>query len=395
MKFSEVLLSKEHMERPFSHQMPNGKILCTTEKKMQIIALSVLVGIFTLGIGGVLLFYSLAAKYKVEQIKKFELASQKTKRSPLSNMLMGEICAYLPAPDLSRLARVNKRLGAIANKKLIMREVNQLNWNLGLNEAHLDIQSANKYLTKLFTAVKLLGKNYTLPSGVCVYCNTSSWIPFFFKEVNARKTAGNLHFLTKLQLNGLLLDASGRGHTGIVKLLIQYHADINAATQSNKGVLHFAVLSGRLSVVQYLLKRGANPNKADNIRETPLHRAAYKGYFAMVKLLLQYRANINAVSQKGCTPLHYAVLSGRLRVVNHLLQQGANPNQLTNDNNTPLHYAAYHGRYEIAALLLWHHADVTRVNNRGQTPLSRVSGLSRDNNLAELLRVNAEIRSIA
>ena len=107
MESNGILFTESHRKNPFSHQMPGGQILSiTTEKKTQIIALSILVGIFTLGIGGALLFYSLAAKYKVEKIKQFtSKAARETNLSSISAESLSHICAYLSASDLSSLSR--------------------------------------------------------------------------------------------------------------------------------------------------------------------------------------------------------------------------------------------------------------------------------------------------
>ena len=445
MESNGILFTESHRKNPFSHQMPGGQILSiTTEKKTQIIALSILVGIFTLGIGGALLFYSLAAKYKVEQIKKFKseaaretnlssisaeslsnicaclstsdlnslgrvnkeigaiankkliqlagkrtnLSGKKTNLSSISAKSLSHICAYLSASDLSSLSRVDQQTRAIANKKLIMREVNQLGWNLGWNEGNLEIQSANKYLTELFTAVKLLGKTYTLPIKVCVYHENSYRVPFFSKqEVNARRTVHNLHFLTEAQLNTLLLAASKRGDIGIVKLLLHQGADINAADARGERPLHYAVLHERVSVVKYLLEQGANPNQANNIGETPLYRtthkdnrAAYKDHCLIAKLLLDNGAKIDVTDELGKTPLHWAargggcwgyqhVYNGHFAMVKLLLSKGADVNAADGEGNRPLHIAARKGRISAVKYLLEQGANPNQKNASGKTPL--------------------------
>lgn len=67
MDFKSVLFSKEHIISPFEMNYQN-KNLSIEDKKIKTIALSILVGIFTAGIGGIILFYCLSARYKLEKL---------------------------------------------------------------------------------------------------------------------------------------------------------------------------------------------------------------------------------------------------------------------------------------------------------------------------------------
>ena len=387
------LSSKAYPERLFSHGIPNNQNLSILERKTCIIVLSVLVGIFTLGIGGILLFYSLSAKYKVEKIKQFEstpakkthsLVSKKTERSLLPVGPLSHICGYLSPSDLNSLARVDKNTGAIANDQLIMREANNLGWNSGRDEAHLDIQSANQYLSELFTAVKLLGEHYTLPDNVCVYRRIPSTIPFFFtSELQGRETAHNLKKLDTSQLSRLLVIASIRGdadsvklllqqganpnlendynlplhwaadkrHGKIVRLLLDNGAEVNAANKKGTSALHFAVRSESTDIVRDLLKKSANPNQENPVGETPLHWAASKGHCGIVALLLDNGADINAMTtSKHMSVLHFAVRSNHPDIVRYLLNQNACPNQRSINDYTPKDFARIKGNPEIIEL---------------------------------------------
>ena len=61
-------------------------------------------------------------------------------------------------------------------------------------------------------------------------------------------------------------------HSGLamVKLLIQYGADINSFNSQGRTPLHNASVSGYFNIVRYLLISGANVNVKDNDGDTPL-----------------------------------------------------------------------------------------------------------------------------
>lgn len=69
-RFTSILFSKEHLIHPFTHETEDHRTISIGPKKQgEFIAWSVVVGIFTAGIGGLVTFYALTAKYKADQIK--------------------------------------------------------------------------------------------------------------------------------------------------------------------------------------------------------------------------------------------------------------------------------------------------------------------------------------
>ncbi|GAB4225699.1 MAG: hypothetical protein Tsb0021_00850 [Chlamydiales bacterium] len=63
MNFTSILFSKQNIAFPFEI-VQEGKNISIADQKARIIAISIFVGIFTMGIGGVLTFYYLTARYK-------------------------------------------------------------------------------------------------------------------------------------------------------------------------------------------------------------------------------------------------------------------------------------------------------------------------------------------
>ena len=131
--------------------------------------------------------------------------------------------------------------------------------------------------------------------------------------------------------------AAGGGHLGMVELLLQKGANIEAAIRSGvrlfrqrvggdngKTALCLAAEGGHTRVVKLLLQKGANIEAADGSwGGTALCIAAVGGHLGMVELLLQKGANIEAADSSWRTTLSLAADGGHLGVVELLLQKGA------------------------------------------------------------------------
>ena len=79
MDYSSILFSREHLARPFTLNQNNNSI-SIADKKAQTIALSIIVGLLTAGIGGIVFFYCLTAKYKVDLLTSSRISSYAEKK---------------------------------------------------------------------------------------------------------------------------------------------------------------------------------------------------------------------------------------------------------------------------------------------------------------------------
>jgi ankyrin repeat protein len=70
-----------------------------------------------------------------------------------------------------------------------------------------------------------------------------------------------------------------------IKLLLEYHAPVNAPGPKGRTALHYAAAAGFLQVMTVLLDHGADYRIRDHQGETPLALARRYGRFAAVKLL--------------------------------------------------------------------------------------------------------------
>ena len=127
-----------------------------------------------------------------------------------------------------------------------------------------------------------------------------------------------------------LLLASQYGHSGVVRLLLDYNAHwyVNAHDENGDTSLHKSVGHGHFEVVRMLLAYGAGVNTPNNLGFTPLHRAAR--YWTpstqaldIVRLLLNYDADVQARNSSGKTPSEEAFDEGHHEIVQLLSHHAA------------------------------------------------------------------------
>jgi acyl-CoA-binding protein len=84
-------------------------------------------------------------------------------------------------------------------------------------------------------------------------------------------------------------------------------ADLNSLTDASGWTpLHWACDVGRVDIAQLLLQAHANPNAADTKGETPLHIALLTEDPELVRLLCEQGANVHLKSAAGTSPLEAA-----------------------------------------------------------------------------------------
>ncbi|KAJ1411889.1 Pleckstrin-like proteiny domain [Sesbania bispinosa] len=76
------------------------------------------------------------------------------------------------------------------------------------------------------------------------------------------------------------------------------------------GVLHLACLTSDVGMVELLLQHGADINACDSRGQTPLHRCIIRGKTAAAKALIMRGANPHLADKEGNTPLKLASESG-------------------------------------------------------------------------------------
>ncbi|KAL8688858.1 MAG: hypothetical protein Q9218_005336, partial [Villophora microphyllina] len=202
-----------------------------------------------------------------------------------------------------------------------------------------------------------------------------------------------------------LMHAVTQGHPGIVKLLLERGAQVNALT-SRWSPLHRATEDGDLATMRLLLAHGADieykspleyvpprsemaklkaiandePDpEADIALEpgqgwSPLLRAASKGDEPAVRLLLDHNANIETRNPHKATPLMCACENLHLSTVDLLLMRGANVHAFDKYGWHPIHRALVNSGNPktpntIVPRLLDSEADINARCDYNKTPL--------------------------
>lgn len=117
--------------------------------------------------------------------------------------------------------------------------------------------------------------------------------------------------------------AAAFGHLNIVKLLVNFGADVNHGTRNLSTPLRAACFNGRIDIIRYLVNNGADINHTNIYNNTCLMIAAYKGLDDVVEYLLEKGSPPDNQARCGATALHYAAECGHVDVCATLLKFGA------------------------------------------------------------------------
>ncbi|CAM9302528.1 unnamed protein product, partial [Ectocarpus sp. 12 AP-2014] len=100
-----------------------------------------------------------------------------------------------------------------------------------------------------------------------------------------------------------LMFAAYRGYLHMIRVLLQWGANISAKTEHGHTALHLVVCVKHLAVTKALIKAGAdieaviNFFKEEGVSGTPLHVAASKGFCTGMMVLINAGANINSYNR--------------------------------------------------------------------------------------------------
>lgn len=181
------------------------------------------------------------------------------------------------------------------------------------------------------------GGLFTTPLNAAVYTNCTAVASLLIQnkaDVNVIDES--------ITRNLALTRASGNGNEELTRLLLQSGAEVGAVDVCGGTSLHITSFWGQISTTKILveyhaeidarakftkadLEPGSNIAARWNIGRTPLMEAAWGGQEEMAKLLLDLGADINAVDDHGMTALIRAARCGHENLVKMLLSRGADP----------------------------------------------------------------------
>jgi ankyrin repeat protein len=149
-----------------------------------------------------------------------------------------------------------------------------------------------------------------------------------------------------------LILAAHQGATDIVRLLLDYNAELEIEDRMGLTALHWASRENRIETVQFLLSRGAEVEKTGIDEATPLYSAVSRGALQMTQLLLDGNANINARDRDfGQTALMLAAKYSHVDILRVLLDRGAEVHLRDDEGISALDWARRNHRDDIVAIL--------------------------------------------
>jgi ankyrin repeat protein len=150
-----------------------------------------------------------------------------------------------------------------------------------------------------------------------------------------------------------LIMAAVEGSAGVVRLLLERRAEVDASTPTGRTALHGAAVSGDQEVVSMLLSSGADSSRKDRDGCSVLMHACHFGRLGMVQQLLQHMRGqgLNETDLIGDTALCYACKKGHVEIVRALLLAGADHTIAGPHRHTPRRQAEDKRHTECVALL--------------------------------------------
>lgn len=280
----------------------------------------------------------------------------------LSNELPLLIAHWLPTPDLSCFLIANRHLAALLTPLLhhriiaphlythvdpddIFTEANQLHWAADSSYEHLiRLLLWKGFFVDVLDCLGNTPLQYAADSGNEAVCHL---LLENDADVNTTNSKGYTPLISAI-------NSTWCSSEPIVGLLL----DSGASIEDDSSVFHVAAMRGKTeaaAVIKLLLEWGADIGALDEYEETALHIAAESNYIHIAQLLLDNGADINAGPIK---PIIKALRKDRNMMLEFLLEKGADPNAQDAEGHTPLYFAMTWGKLDAVRLLTDFKADL-------------------------------------
>lgn len=201
-----------------------------------------------------------------------------------------------------------------------------------------------------------------------------------------------------------LMLSARKGHSEVVRLLIEMGAQVQLEDATSSTALHAACAGDHGEIVDDLLSEGAKTEVSCGHRHfdeelgwhfmlTPLHVAANCGSVEAARRLLKCCSPDSECFITRRTPLMYSAARGYADLIKLLCQHGANPNHREHRHeyayfldSTPLHYAATNGHVDAVKMLLNSGAEPRAIESHGGQTAQQVAESEGHDEVAVVLK---------
>ena len=212
----------------------------------------------------------------------------------------------------------------------------------------------------------------------------SNGIPLLFYTVKMRNVVG-LDLLLKAGANpeksgsdiAPLIVAVQDENQEIVRLLVEYKANLNVQNEQGNTALHICVQRDDLQLLRFLLENGANARVFNKSDLTPVHLAARIGSIKSLEVFLEHDPELVHLrsEQADRTPFTDAIRGDHYDAARLLLKNGAKIDRVLKSGFTVLHSMLISQQFENAVFLVKEGADIhvvcksvyAGVNEKGET----------------------------
>ncbi|XP_076470396.1 uncharacterized protein LOC143300534 isoform X2 [Babylonia areolata] len=183
----------------------------------------------------------------------------------------------------------------------------------------------------------------------------------------------------------------------MMKLLLDYNANVNACDSEMWTPLHAAATCGHMMLCKYLIDRGAellavnadgnmpydiceDEITLDHIETEMAKRGITQEQIDVTRLATEHKmladvkkyastgGDLEMVDHLGASLLHIAAANGYFEVAEFLLDNHVSVDKRDNESWQPIHAAAYWAQQEILELLVENGADLDSKTKSGETP---------------------------
>ncbi|XP_077208275.1 transient receptor potential cation channel subfamily A member 1 isoform X1 [Paroedura picta] len=221
-------------------------------------------------------------------------------------------------------------------------------------------------------------------------------------------TESHINFINNGKCSPLHL-AVQSGDLEMIKMCLEYGAQIDLKQNDKCTALHFAATQGATEILKLMMSsyKGEDPiiDAVDGNKETLLHRTALFDHYDLAEYLISMGAKIDCVDVEGRTPLLLATSCASWKIVNLLLSKGANVELKDHMGRNFLHLTVLHSgglqhldekflQVQGTLVCMKHIKDlVTEEDNEGCTPLHYACRQGVPLSVNNLLSLNVSIYS--